>query len=318
MPRSSTPFDGEHVAVVVAYNRRDLLVQTLDGIAAQTRPPTTTIVIDNASSDDSADVAASHPSTPVVIRMPDNTGGAGGFAAGLATAVANHEARTVWIMDDDTIPEPEAHAQLLRAWGNYAGGVAICASQAVWHDGREHPMNTPRSRVGISARLRRRARDVGARHIRTASFVSILIDARAIKQDGLPIADYFLWNDDFEYTARLLKQRVGLYVPASRVLHATATFGGSSFDPGPRFYQEVRNKAWMFSRSTALSFFEKVLYGTRTLTRWVALWVRSQPSGRAELLACVRSALRDAQHAPRTNAEIFAGTPAEHAVSEFT
>ncbi|MDY6214363.1 MAG: hypothetical protein SPH79_07730, partial [Schaalia hyovaginalis] len=48
---------------------------------------------------------------------------------------------------------------------------------------------------------------LGARQIRTASFVAVLIDARAIREEGLPVADYFLWNDDFEYTARLLRTR---------------------------------------------------------------------------------------------------------------
>lgn len=306
---------GGHIAVVVAFNRRDLLAQTLDGIAAQTVRPDSVIVIDNASTDDSAEVAENHPSAPVVVRMPENFGGAGGFAAGLASAVADHGAETVWIMDDDTIPEPQALEELLRARRGYPGQVALCASRAVWHDGREHPMNTPRARFGVSRRLKRHASLVNARQIRTASFVSILIDARAVREAGLPVADYFLWNDDFEYTARLLKRRVGLYVPASRVLHATAAFGGSTFDPGPRFYNEVRNKLWVFGRSPALGPIEKALYGVRTAVRWGKLFANSDASGEAELTELAEQAVRDAQEPPRTNREIFAGTPVERAVA---
>ena len=50
----------------------------------------------------------------------------------------------------------------------------------------------------------------GARQIRTASFVSILLDARAVREISLPRTSYFLWNDDFEYTSRILRGRVGL------------------------------------------------------------------------------------------------------------
>lgn len=57
--------------------------------------------------------------------------------------------------------------------------------------------------------------------------MSILINAEAVRECGLPMADYFLWNDDFEYTARLLRHHEGFYVPASRVRHLTRAFGDS-------------------------------------------------------------------------------------------
>lgn len=303
------------VAVVVAYNRRELLSQTLDGLLAQSVRPDGVVVIDNASTDGSGELARAHALAPHVITLPTNTGGAGGFAAGIAVAVAEHGAEAVWIMDDDTIPQPGALEALLAARDAYPGDVAICASQAVWHDGREHPMNAPRERPGVSRELREHAAAVGAVQIRSASFVSILIDARAVREDGLPIADYFLWNDDFEYTSRLLKNRVGLYVPESRVLHATKEFGGSAFNPGSRFYNEVRNKAWLFRRSGALSGLEKTLYGGRTALRWVSLLVRSPERG--ELVGLARRALADAKAAPRSNAEVFVGTAIEAAVKEF-
>lgn len=304
------------VAVVVAYNRRELLQQTLDALAAQTEAPGTVLVIDNASTDDSGALAHSHRVAPSVVTMPENYGGAGGFAAGIALAVADAGAHAVWIMDDDTMPEPDALRALLHAKSTYPGPVAICASQAVWHDGREHPMNTPRERLGVSKESRNKAERAGGIPIRSASFVSILVDANAVEEAGLPLADYFLWNDDFEYTARILRRRVGLYVPASRVLHATKAFGGSTFDPGPRFYNEVRNKVWMFCRSPALAPGEKVLYGGRTLLRWAGLLLRS-PS-RRELVALGRKALHDARTPPRPNAEVLAETPAQDAVQRLS
>ena len=74
------------VAVVVAYNRQELLRRCLDGLAGQTAPPAGTVVVDNASTDASARVAAGHPLGAHVVSLPVNTGGAGGFAAGIARA----------------------------------------------------------------------------------------------------------------------------------------------------------------------------------------------------------------------------------------
>ena len=307
--------DQRVVAVVVAWNRRDLLAQTLHGLAAQTRPLDAVVVIDNASTDDSAALAAAHPVVTEVVTLPTNTGGAGGFAAGIARAVVHHGAQAVWIMDDDTVPTPTALAQLQTARIRYPGRVSVAASRADWRDGREHPMNTPRIRPGVSTLAANAARLVGARPIRSASFVSILIDADAVREHGLPEADYFLWNDDFEYTARLLRDGVGLYVPASRVYHLTQKFGGSDADPGPRFVNEVRNKAWLFGRSDALGPLETVLYAGSTGWRWLRMLARSQD--RAALVQHGRDGLAQARTAPRGTVEVLRDTPVAADVAQI-
>jgi len=301
--------------VVVAYNRADLLVRSLDAIAAQTRTVDAVVVIDNASTDDSASRAREHPVVTEVVTLPTNTGGAGGFAAGIARAVVSHHADLVWVMDDDTIPLPGALQALLEARERYPGTPVLLASRADWHDGREHPMNTPRTRVGIHPGLHRRAAAVGARQIRSASFVSVLLDSRAVWERGLPNAAYFLWNDDFEYTSRLLRGRVGLYVPASRVVHLTKVFGASDADPGPRFFNEVRNKLWVFTRSDALGSFEKALYLASTVVRWIRTGVHS--NDRMMLLRYLVSGLRAGMHSPRSTLDILRGTSVESQVLEI-
>lgn len=295
------------VAVVVAWNRQDLMVQTLDGLASQTRAPEAVVVIDNASTDNSRAIAQDHQVVDEVLTMPENLGGAGGFAAGIARAVNHWNADLVWIMDDDTVPTQTALAGLLEARRRYPGQPALLASKAIWTDGREHPMNRPRPRPLLDPKLARRAEEIGTVPIRTASFVSIMIDRRAIEEDGLPKADYFLWNDDFEYTARLLRHRVGLYVPDSVVVHKTKKFGDSSADPGPRFVNEVRNKLWMYTRSNALNPVEKALYGGKSVLRW-GLTVNNSADPKA-LLGFAREGIKQGRKPPRTTAEVLAHTP---------
>ena len=98
------------VAVVVTYNREQLLAQCLDGLAAQDRRPDAVVVIDNASTDASGRVADEHPLGADVVHLHRNVGGAGGFAAGIARALVRHDADWVWVMDDDTVPRPGALA----------------------------------------------------------------------------------------------------------------------------------------------------------------------------------------------------------------
>ena len=123
----------------------------------------------------------------------------------------------------------------------------------VWTDGRAHPMNTPRTKPLASQAERRAAAAAGCLPIRSASFVSVLVDAAECRRRGLPQADYFLWNDDFEFTTRLLRGRQGWLCPASVVVHKTRTFGSTDADPGPRFFYEVRNKIWMLKSGASLA-----------------------------------------------------------------
>ena len=110
---------GGVVAVVVAHDRRELLLEGLAALAAQTRRPDLVVVVDNASGDGSAAAVTTWSAgrdLPVDLVVLDrNTGGAGGFAAGLARAVHTHAADVVWLMDDDTVPTPTALDRALAA-----------------------------------------------------------------------------------------------------------------------------------------------------------------------------------------------------------
>ena len=59
------------------------------------------------------------------------------------------------------------------------------------------------------------------------------------------------------------------------VVHKTKVFGSTDADPGERFFFEVRNKVWMFTRSTGLTPAEKALYGGSTVRRWARTFARS-------------------------------------------
>ena len=298
-------------AVVVTFNRRDLLQESLTAIHAQTRRPDLVVVVDNASTDGTSPVVADAWPDVRLLTLTHNTGGAGGFTVGIREALAQG-CDLVWLMDDDTVPQPDALAELLAARDGYRPGPppALVASRVVWVDGRDHPMNTPRRRPMVRGEQTRSAEAVGCVPVRSASFVSILIDGERTERLGLPVADFFLWNDDFEFTARLLRHDVGLWCPASVVEHRTKTFGSTDVDPGERFYFEVRNKIWTLSKPGVLSPAERALYSGATLRRWARTFRHS--SNRAVLRSAGRRGLRDGVRTrPRPNDEVLTGVGLE-------
>jgi len=304
-------------AVVVAYNRRELLLEALAALAGQSRALDSIVVVDNASTDGSSEAAESAFPGVDIVRLARNTGGAGGFAVGIERAITTHEADLVWIMDDDTIPSPTALAALLEVRDALPVAPVVQASKVIWTDGSDHPMNTPRRKPFLARSERDAAAAAGAIAVRSASFVSSLVDARAVAASGLPIAEYFIWNDDFEFTARLLRTGVGVYCPTSVVTHKTKALASTDGDPGSRFYYEVRNKVWLFRRSRALAPWEIPVYVGASLVRWARTFVKSQD--RATLISGLRRGLRDGfLSSPRPNAQFLAGLePATTAIARF-
>ena len=294
------------VAVVVAFDRRELVQETLAALAAQTVAPAAIVVVDNASSDGTADVIRERFPQVDLVVLPRNTGGAGGFTVAIARALAVHDADAVWLMDDDTVPDPGALAALLATRRRAPAGTVVLASAVRWVDGRPHPMNTPRVRPGASRSSRERAAAHGAYPVRSASFVSLLVEAAAVRRHGLPVADYFLWNDDFEYSTRLLRRGRGFVSSASTVEHRTRTFGAADVDPGARFFYEVRNKAWLMRLSPSLTAAERVLYTGAALRSWTRTILRS--GDRRVLLSGLLRGLRTGLLTrPRQNVIVLAG-----------
>jgi len=107
---------GSVAAVVVTYNRRDYLARLLPSLLASTRPLDTIYVVDNASTDGTVDwLTETYGANPVVVPVPleTNSGGAGGFHAGVVRAFRDgHD--WFWLMDDDVTAIPDGLEGLLR------------------------------------------------------------------------------------------------------------------------------------------------------------------------------------------------------------
>ena len=129
---------GKILAVVVTFNRKDLLIKCLDSLFSQTISLDGLIIVDNASEDGTSDelfrnniinttpperiqnfweCCASSERThniPVLyLRMAQNEGGAGGFHEGVKRAM-QEGADWLWLMDDDVEPEKNCLEGLLE------------------------------------------------------------------------------------------------------------------------------------------------------------------------------------------------------------
>jgi GT2 family glycosyltransferase len=107
--------------IVVAYRSADDLVGCLDAIMADTDAPSRVIVVNNASPDESAAIAATHPLRPVVIRSERNVGFGGGCNLALAVSTTD----LVFLVNPDARIRPGTTATLVAALEADPAAVAV-------------------------------------------------------------------------------------------------------------------------------------------------------------------------------------------------
>lgn len=203
-------------AVVVTYNRKEILTECIDAILKQTVSVDKLIIIDNNSTDGTREYLESkgYLDNKIILfkKLSKNTGGAGGFYAGMKVA-RKFQPDWVWIMDDDVIPTENCLEELLSARKHIDGRVSFLASSVRGLNGEA--MNVPKltRKQATSYTDWYRYLDEGIVQIVKATFVSLLINIEAINMCGLPWKEFFIWGDDSEYTQRVIRD----YGPAYMV-----------------------------------------------------------------------------------------------------
>jgi len=273
---------------VVTYNRRQLLAGCLAALRAQTVPPDRIVAVDNASTDGTAEWLE-HQDDVDHLRLEQNRGSTGGFAAGIEAALRGG-CDWIWLMDDDAEPAPDALERLVSATGN-PSTAALCpavvlpdGSIDVKHRGdfRGRPRYLPLERYAEGASLG------------FFTWVGPLLRADAARAAGLPKAELFMWADDYEYSLRMRRQGEIRLIPDSRVVHRERRYEnrrsrfwnrltGWDLDPSPLdvFWRNlcgIRNYIWLkrhYEHQSALSaagttaqfMLKALLYDERPLRR---------------------------------------------------
>lgn len=237
-------------AVVVTYNRLAMLQKCIAALIRQTFP-CDILVIDNASDDGTrqwvSQLAARTPQLHYC-NTGENLGGAGGFHFGMRRAVENG-CGFVWAMDDDCIPTPTALEALMQAHALLRGDYGWLSSKCLWTNGSLCPMNLQRA----SPYREIACLGDGVVPAQMASFVSLFLSADTIRQFGLPIREFFIWTDDWEFTRRISRSRSCYAVSGSVVIHAmknntVVNIAADTPERIPRYHYFYRNDVYLYRR----------------------------------------------------------------------
>jgi len=235
------------VAVAVTFDRRELVSRLVGAIGRGTVLPDEVVVVDNASTDGTASALRELESVvPLsVLELETNTGGAGGFHAGLAEAL-RRDADLVWLMDDDGTPAPDCLELLLPSVvaadgfrGDFVGPAVVAE-----HDPTRlcFPIRLPgRSTVVHALADVERAASDGLLVDVVIPFNGVLLTRGLVERIGLVREEFFIWGDDVEYLwrARASGARIATVVaarfahPATDDLGTPLMFGRTTYNHSP-------------------------------------------------------------------------------------
>lgn len=266
------------VAVVVTFNRRDLLERCIEALRHQSCRPDRILIIDNASTDGTGEwllaLSTEFPDLMCAVSLPMNGGGATGFAEGMKRGF-ELGADWVWMMDDDAEPLPdalEALMELTPAPEHIHGSLAVAGERTSWATTLLAPNRVVTEAAEIPAHA----------EVLSLPFLGFLIHRSLASRLGLPDAGYFIAADDIEYCLRAQKAGARLYIAGkSRIAHPPSTnheisllgrkINYLSLPPWKRYY-DTRNRLLNARQYHGVKLWTEAVPGT--LTRLVATLVR--------------------------------------------
>ena len=249
------------IAVVVTYNRKELLKECVQALLNQDYKGCSVLVVDNASTDGTLDYIEEYIDNDKVYykNTGANLGGAGGFNFGIKEAY-KMGCDFVWLMDDDCIVHKDSLTELIKADEELNGKYGFLSSKVLWKDGTICKMNIQKTR--FSKWLTDYERNM--QEIAMASFVSLFLKTSIIRELGLPIKDFFIWTDDWEYTRRISLKYKCYYISKSVVTHKSKNNVGASID----FVDDRLERFNYLYRN------DVVLYRREGIKGWLLLYLR--------------------------------------------
>jgi len=249
-------------AVVVTYNRKDLLLENIESLLKQTvADKLTVVIIDNASTDGTRDSIQAYIDNKqiIYINTGENLGGAGGFQYGIRYAT-EHQFEYIWVMDDDCIPTENALEEFLNCDRKLNGQYGFLSSKVLWKDNNICKMNIQRKT------LTKYVTDFDEKlsTVAMASFVSLFMPTKVVLKVGLPIKEFFIWTDDWEYTRRISQNYSCYLLTTSVVIHKSANNIGANIatdgvDRLDRYRYLYRNDVYLYRRESVKGFIYEVI-----------------------------------------------------------
>lgn len=220
--------------VVLAVHRFEKLKNTIQSLRNQTRPLDEIIVVFQGT--DEKILQWLEQQEDVTLQAQENLGSAGGFSTGMQLAIdKGHD--WVWVTDDDAFPEKSTLNKLVSSkyFDDTETGFLTCVVVDV--DKKTYMSPVPDD----ANKWYRKVLEEKCVPILSSAWPGCLVSVKAIKEFGLPIAEYFFYDEDVEFTTRIARNKPS-YCVVDAVMHHHQEPSSNLWLSPARYKPYVRNK----------------------------------------------------------------------------
>ncbi len=184
-------------AIIVTYNRKNELIRCIDAVLEQSIISNKIVIVNNASTDNTEKIInEKYGDSVILINLPSNTGGSGGFYTGLKYAHENLKTDLYWLMDDDGYPSENCLEQLVKESDKY-DYIMPASIDINNHDRLSWAI---RKRDGKKTETLEELYSSWGRIMEFVTpFNGILLSKDCVDKVGYINKDFFLWGDEYEH-----------------------------------------------------------------------------------------------------------------------
>jgi GT2 family glycosyltransferase len=233
--------------IIVNYNGKRFLRDCLASLRQQTVKPFDILLVDNGSSDGSADYAAQTFPEIRTLALPENLGFCKANNLGIRDALSRG-CEYVLLLNNDTIAAPDFLEHMFAAADDDQAIAAVCPKiffahrpHVLWYAGADFNLWMCRSRY-MGAGKQDASRFDSRRSITQATGCAMLVRASAIQRAGVLDERFWAYVEDLDWTIRFRRQGYRIiYEPRACLWHHD---GGTTVTDGSQFrrqYLTTRN-----------------------------------------------------------------------------
>ena len=268
--------------LIVSFNVRAYLLDALAALYADTTLPIEVIVVDNGSSDGSAEAVEGKYPQVTVVRQGENVG----FGKANNAVLQKSSADLLLLLNPDVVVDSGCvHTLadfLLATPGAGAAGPRLRRPDGRLDLAARRGFPTPSAAfyrvVGLSRLFPKSPRfnrynmgsfaDGGVHEIDAGTAACLMVRRTAIDQVGLFDPDYFMYGEDLDLCYRLKQKGWKIfYVPDAGALHVK---GASSRQATSAMVYEFHRAMWLFHRK----HYAASLPAPVNAIVWSAIWLR--------------------------------------------
>lgn len=234
-------------AVVVTYNRKELLIRCINYLRKQTVGLANIIVINNGSTDGTAVWLDSQTDLDVIHQ--ENVGGSGGFYRGIQHAYEKGY-DWIWCMDDDVYPEADCLENLLKQDNENVGilcPLRIQAGKVFLSEIRRFELMNPFKSLHSDNLCEKDVENKSYVSVEGIAFEGPLIKRKVVKSIGFPNKELFLLYDDSDYGYRSVLAGYEIRLVPKAILNKELFF---AFDDRVTQVQKGKWKLYYHIRNT--------------------------------------------------------------------